>query len=1438
MGVHGLWELLLPVGRRVDSGHVSTKKVAVDISIWLTQFLKAMRDTDGAMVRNAHLLGVFRRCCKLLFLGVRPVFVFDGSTPALKRRTLMMRAAARDTQVAKLRKLAEKLVMNQLKLDIIDKSTRGKKKKRGGGASLSEPVSARKPPLPEIGSAEPPTVVDDGVSAMDRFIDGAIETADAQSVMPAPRAEEESHGREGGVANIPSDGTKDALSVFDDDGDVFIVGERDGNDDEEPENDFGAVALPDDIRELDDDALLNLPPALQTAVFRQIKVQQRARHREEVLEMQADPAAFSRAQMKGFMVNTALNRRIRAVHSAINDRSGASRRIVSDSAREYVLEEGPQVDNAGFSREGKDANVDGGFTRRKLNASLDGGSGGGDSDDDDDDDESWEDGDSRPGQEADGGERAEGGPEEEGDGSSEEDDILRRVRKDKENSGMARFGVKPTSATPGLVPSRLGVATAEHAGTGWATRALATGGAHVLGAKAPAAVGHHVLGGPASNGGDGPPISAAARLRRLQSGYNEEDEEYIEREESRKDPPEELRLRGASQEHVREVMGGGAKNGSGRTAAVDVISSGGEGEEDDDMEWEDGPVTEHAVVTTDGNTGDAATHRSTPLPPEAVAGLRSKLPRERPTTCFTRNDGQQSLAELQRAGVEAFAEVFGVPLAGPKSSELQPVDEKSLYLGGAQTDEGQLRCPKSSARQPGNEVSVGLGDFQIDGHKHEDDKKGSINGVEQLPVPDTLAERSPTKPVVCPSPVRSTCLKESAPTRIAGGMKRVQFAEDSSPLRKPRAQNYASSQLPGVDIEKGYGRTAAQPTLAAVMDRDCQETGLAEQASSFDEIRPRVGTTTPRKVALDEDREFQEQPVEVTLEEDRYLLERNAESARTVIPVSDNEAQFSKNHSKRKRSGDTIEDAELAAAIEASLADAVAEPEPASVASGGDKTDDTELEAAIRASLADAVAEPEPGSISALDEALDETQDIDDDDDDEDVNIAGGEGKDGRKYGVSTRQNSIASDEGVPKSLESVDQPRPPPDVADLERFEPGDSRTPEGRAGDLVAEATALENSEAGVPEVNRLTETDVSRLQAELGAESASLRKQSRKLQSAGESLSDEMYGETRDMLRLLGLPYVEAPTEAEAQCAYLNAKGIVDAVLTEDSDAFLFGAKIVYRHLFADGKFAESYEAQSIQSELGIDRASFIKLALLLGSDYTPGVRGVGIVNSMEVLEAFPGENGLSEFKEWAMSVSLADKEPSEEEARDESAAARRRRFCWKHRNMKRNWEIHGSFPSQLVVDAYMKPDVETSEVPFEWKSIDVPGLAKFCWDKFAWNREKFEEAVNPVLKQIEERRSNGPHQTVIQDYFAPHRFAKIRSTRLQSAVKGIAGADKAAPLMGNPKEAGPKNKRKGPPAGRGAGGNWRKRRGHVLGNADDEDSTYMAGAVEEIEQSKEE
>lgn len=67
-------------------------------------------------------------------------------------------------------------------------------------------------------------------------------------------------------------------------------------------------------------------------------------------------------------------------------------------------------------------------------------------------------------------------------------------------------------------------------------------------------------------------------------------------------------------------------------------------------------------------------------------------------------------------------------------------------------------------------------------------------------------------------------------------------------------------------------------------------------------------------------------------------------------------------------------------------------------------------------------------------------------------------------------------------------------------------------------------------------------------------------------------------------------------------------------------------------ASRKFVEIYNSQLASQELGVSRGDYVAMAYLLGSDYAEGVRGIGIVNAMEIVRAFnmkTAEGKLLEF-----------------------------------------------------------------------------------------------------------------------------------------------------------------------------------------------------------------
>ncbi|XP_010692341.2 flap endonuclease GEN-like 1 [Beta vulgaris subsp. vulgaris] len=121
--------------------------------------------------------------------------------------------------------------------------------------------------------------------------------------------------------------------------------------------------------------------------------------------------------------------------------------------------------------------------------------------------------------------------------------------------------------------------------------------------------------------------------------------------------------------------------------------------------------------------------------------------------------------------------------------------------------------------------------------------------------------------------------------------------------------------------------------------------------------------------------------------------------------------------------------------------------------------------------------------------------------------------------------------------------------------------------------------------------------------------------------------------ELLKLLGMPVLRAKGEAEALCAQLNNEGFVDACITADSDAFLFGAKCVIKQV--DPKSTEPFEcyyAGDIEVGLGLRRKHLIAVSLLVGNDHNlNGVQGIGLETALRFVKKFHEDEVLQRLNE---------------------------------------------------------------------------------------------------------------------------------------------------------------------------------------------------------------
>lgn len=121
--------------------------------------------------------------------------------------------------------------------------------------------------------------------------------------------------------------------------------------------------------------------------------------------------------------------------------------------------------------------------------------------------------------------------------------------------------------------------------------------------------------------------------------------------------------------------------------------------------------------------------------------------------------------------------------------------------------------------------------------------------------------------------------------------------------------------------------------------------------------------------------------------------------------------------------------------------------------------------------------------------------------------------------------------------------------------------------------------------------------------------------------------------ELLELLGMPIIRAKGEAEALCAQLNSEGLVDACMTADSDAFLFGAKCVIKRLDPKSKEPfECYHMEDIEAGLGLKRKHLLAVSLLIGSDHNlSGVQGVGRDTALRFVKKFSEDEVLDRLNE---------------------------------------------------------------------------------------------------------------------------------------------------------------------------------------------------------------
>ena len=206
----------------------------------------------------------------------------------------------------------------------------------------------------------------------------------------------------------------------------------------------------------------------------------------------------------------------------------------------------------------------------------------------------------------------------------------------------------------------------------------------------------------------------------------------------------------------------------------------------------------------------------------------------------------------------------------------------------------------------------------------------------------------------------------------------------------------------------------------------------------------------------------------------------------------------------------------------------------------------------------------------------------------------------------------------------------------------------------------------------------------------------------------LDQPMIEDAKRLLSLIGVPYVQAPSEGEAQAAHMASRGDVWAASSRDYDSILFGSPRVVRYLTISGReFLPSkgisrplkpdlIELSNFLNHHGITHEQLVDLAILIGTDFNEGVKGIGPKTALKLIKRHGSLETLPDY--------LKEKLP------------------------------HGL---ETLRSIFLRPDV-TSEYSTSQGSVDEEGLLRFLCDERGFAQERVKVALER-LRRISKRAS---------------------------------------------------------------------------------------------------
>ena len=262
----------------------------------------------------------------------------------------------------------------------------------------------------------------------------------------------------------------------------------------------------------------------------------------------------------------------------------------------------------------------------------------------------------------------------------------------------------------------------------------------------------------------------------------------------------------------------------------------------------------------------------------------------------------------------------------------------------------------------------------------------------------------------------------------------------------------------------------------------------------------------------------------------------------------------------------------------------------------------------------------------------------------------------------------------------------------------------------------------------------------------------------QMAGRSIriTDEMMQDAKKLIGLLGVPVVEAPCEAEAQCAEIVKMGLAYATVTEDMDALTFGTNYLLRGVKPKELICQ-IEHKEILEGFEMTQAEFVDLCILCGCDYTQNIGGLGPVTAFKMIKEHGNIEAVLEL------VKAANDDPLR----------------------KKKYIIPDNFLYKESRDLFVEPDVIRDKEALE-KLIEFKAPAEEELKKFLVDGKNCQETK--VINGIERlKKSAGKKNQTRLDGFFKSTGVVLSSTKKVEAPKGKGGKGTAKKGLGGRKKS---------------------------------------------------